>query len=108
VVVGIYDRALNQYEFSSGKDDVNCVNCALLNLKLQTVSQELKSAQQIVAFLQEDVNTLKKEFMQDNMPGNMGLTNIHIYEEGTFSSVNSKSWTKANVDFYKKISPNLK
>jgi hypothetical protein len=46
---------------------------------------------------------LKKEVMQDNMPGNMGLMNIHKYEEGTFSSVNSKSWTKANVDFHKRM-----
>jgi hypothetical protein len=41
------------------------------------------------------------------MPGNMGLMNIHKYEV-TFSSVNSKSETRANVDFHIKISPNLK
>jgi hypothetical protein len=34
------------------------------------VSQELKSAQQIIALLQKDMNTLKKQFMQDNMLGN--------------------------------------
>jgi hypothetical protein len=56
VVVGIDDSAVNLYEFSSGKDDVNC---ALLNVKLQTVSEELKSARQIIALLQ-DMNTLKK------------------------------------------------
>jgi hypothetical protein len=44
VVVGIDDSAVNQYEFLSGKDDVNCDNFTLLNVKLQTVSQELKSA----------------------------------------------------------------
>jgi hypothetical protein len=40
VVVVIDNSAVNQYEFLSGKDSVNCVNCALLNVKLQTVSQE--------------------------------------------------------------------
>jgi hypothetical protein len=65
------------------------------------MSQELKSVQQIIAILQEDMNTLKKEFMQ-------GLTNVHKYEEGTFLFVKSKSWTKADVDFYKKISHNFK
>jgi hypothetical protein len=108
VVVGIDDSAVNQYEFLSGKDVVNCVNCALLNVKVQTVSQELKSVRQIIALLQEDMNTLKKEFMQDDMSGNMGLMNIHKYEEGTFSFVKSKSLTKANVDFHKKMSLNLK
>jgi hypothetical protein len=75
VVMGIDD---------SGKNNVNCVNCALLNVKLQTVSQELKSAWQILALLQEDMNTLKKEFMQDDTWRNTGLMNIHKYEEGTF------------------------
>jgi hypothetical protein len=54
------------------------------------------------------MNNLKKEFMQDDMSGNMGLTNIRKYEEGTFSSVKSKRWKKANVDFHKNISHNLK
>lgn len=60
VVVGINDGAVNKYEFLRGKDNVNCVNCALLNVKLQTVSQEMKSSQQIIALLQEDMITLKK------------------------------------------------
>jgi hypothetical protein len=60
VVVGIDDSAVNENEFLSGKDDVNCVNCALLNAKLQTVSQESKSVEQIIALLQEDMNILKK------------------------------------------------
>jgi hypothetical protein len=92
----------------SGKDNVNRFICALLNVKLQTVSQELKSVSQIIALLQEDMNTLKKEFMQDGTSGNAGLMNICKYEEGTFSFVKSKSWTKVNVDFHKKISLNLK
>jgi hypothetical protein len=62
----------------------------------------------IIALLQEDMNTLKKEFMLDGTSGSIGLMNIHKYEEGTFSFVKSKSWTNANVDFRKKISPNLK
>jgi hypothetical protein len=53
------------------------------------------------------MNTLKKELMQDDTSGNTGLMNIHKYEEGTFSFVKSKSWTKANVDFHKKISLKL-
>jgi hypothetical protein len=63
VVLGVDNSAVNQYKFLSGKDNVNCVNCASLNVKLKTVSQELKSAQQIIALLQEDMNILKKEFM---------------------------------------------
>jgi hypothetical protein len=58
--MGTGDSAVNQYKFLNGKDDVNCVNCALLNVKLQTVSQELKTVQQIIALLHEDTNTLKK------------------------------------------------
>jgi hypothetical protein len=72
------------------------------------VLQELKSSRQNIAFLQEDMKALKKEFMQDDTSGNTGLTNIHKYEEGIFSFVKSKSWTKANVDFHKKISLFLK
>jgi hypothetical protein len=41
VVVAIDDIGVNQYEFPSGKDNVNCT---LLNVKLQPVSQEFKSA----------------------------------------------------------------
>lgn len=44
VVMGIDKSTDNQYELLSGKNDVNHINCALLNVKLQTVSQELKSA----------------------------------------------------------------
>jgi hypothetical protein len=72
------------------------------------MSQELKSVRQIIAILQEDMNTWKEEFMQNNTPGNRGLTNVHKYEEGTFLFVKSKSWTKANVGFNKKISHNFK
>jgi hypothetical protein len=103
VVVVKEDSVVSQYEFLSGKDDVSCVNCALLNVKLQTVSQESKSARQIIAVQQEDTNTLKKDFMQDNTSGNKGLTNVHKHEEGTFSFVKIKNWTKANIDFHKKI-----
>jgi hypothetical protein len=68
------------------------------------VSHESKSALQIIAVLQEDLNTLKKEFVQDNTSENTGLTNVYKYEEETISFVKSKSWTKANQDFHKKIS----
>jgi hypothetical protein len=54
------------------------------------------------------MNTSKKEFMPDDTSGNTGLANMHRYEEGTFSFLKSKSWTKANVEFRKKISHNLK
>jgi hypothetical protein len=58
-----------------------------LNVKVQTASQELKPAQQVIALLQEDINTKERirEFVQDDTSGNMGLMNIHKYEEGTFS-----------------------
>jgi hypothetical protein len=75
--------AVNQYEFLSGKGNVDCVNCTLLNVKLQTVSQELKSPWQIIALLQEGMNTLKKELMQDDTSGYMGVTNI-VWELPTF------------------------
>jgi hypothetical protein len=65
VFVVIENSVVNQYEFLSGEDDVICVNCALLNVKLQTVSQKFKAERQIIAVLQGDMNTLKKEFMQD-------------------------------------------
>jgi hypothetical protein len=42
--VNIENSAVNHNEILSGKDVVSCVNCALLNVKLQTVSQQLKSA----------------------------------------------------------------
>jgi hypothetical protein len=54
------------------------------------------------------MNTLKKEFMQNDISGNTGLTNIHKYVEGTFSYMESKSWTKANVNVHKKISLYIK
>jgi hypothetical protein len=87
----------NHHEFSSGKGDINCVNCALLKVELQTVSQELKSVRRIIALLQEDMNTL---------PGNAGPTNTHK-NEGLFSLVNSKSWKKAVV-YLNKQTPNFK
>jgi hypothetical protein len=46
--------------------------------------------------------------MQDNMSGNTGLMHVHKYEEGTFSFMKSKSWTRKNVGFHKKISLNSK
>jgi hypothetical protein len=61
----------------------------------------------IIALLQEDMNTLKKKLMQDDTSENVGLPNIHKYEEEMFSIVKSESWVKANVDF-RKISLNLK
>jgi hypothetical protein len=41
---------------------------------MQNPTQELKSARQIIALLQEDMNTLKREFMQDDMSGKNGPT----------------------------------
>jgi hypothetical protein len=35
VVVGV-DSEANHYEFLSGKDNINCVNCILLNVKPHT------------------------------------------------------------------------
>jgi hypothetical protein len=71
------------------------------------VSQELKFARRIIALLQEDVHILKK-VMQGGTSGNIGLMNIHKYEEGTFPFVKSKSWTNATVDIHKKILLNFK
>jgi hypothetical protein len=83
----VEDSAVNQHEHSSGKNDVNCVNCALLNVKLQNVLQEFKFVRLIIALLQEDMNILKEEHRHDDTVP----TCIHNYEEGTFSSVNGKS-----------------
>jgi hypothetical protein len=59
-VVIMENSAVIHNEFLSGKDVVSYVNCALLNVKLQTVSQELKSARQIIAVLQEDNEHFKE------------------------------------------------
>jgi hypothetical protein len=61
-----------------------------------------------IALLQEDMNILKEEHRHDDTSGNTVLMSIHNYKEGTFSSVNGKSWKQVTVDPYKKISPNLK
>jgi hypothetical protein len=108
VAMCLEDGAVNQYECSSGKNDVNCVNWALLNVKLQNVLQELKSVRLIIALLQEDMNILKEEHKHKDTSGNTVPTSIHNYKEGTFSSVNGKSWTQVTVDPQKKISPNIK
>jgi hypothetical protein len=42
------------------------------------------------------------------MSAYIGLTNIYKYVGGTFPSVKSKSWTKGNAYFHKKISLSLK
>jgi hypothetical protein len=70
VAMCVEDSAVNQYDCSSGKNDVNCVNCALLNVKLQNVLQELKMARLIIALLQEDMNILKEEHRHDDKSGN--------------------------------------
>jgi hypothetical protein len=45
------------------------------------VSQEFRSARQIIALLQEDMNTLKKDFMQDDTSGNMGLIYVNMKKD---------------------------
>jgi hypothetical protein len=60
VVVVIGNGAVNQHEFLSGKDAVGFVNCPLLNVTLQTMSQQLKPARRVIAVLQEVMSTLKK------------------------------------------------
>ena len=50
----------NQYECSRGIIDLNCVNCVLLNEKLQNVLQELKSVRSIIALLREDMNNIRE------------------------------------------------
>jgi hypothetical protein len=46
------ESAVNQYKYLSGKDDVNCVNCALIKVKLKTRNE--------IDILQEEMNWLKK------------------------------------------------
>jgi hypothetical protein len=60
VVLVIVNSAVNQHEFLSGKDVVSFVNCPILNVKLQIMSQEFKPARQVIAVLQEIMSTLKK------------------------------------------------
>jgi hypothetical protein len=78
--------AVNQYEHLSSKDDVNCMNCALMKVKINSISQEMKSMQLVIDILQEEMNWLKKERRKDFSTGELDQTNDCKHEERTFSS----------------------
>jgi hypothetical protein len=65
------ESAVTQYKYLRGKDDVNCVNCGLIKVKLESVSQEMKSIQLVINILQEKMNWLKMESRQDVSVGNL-------------------------------------
>jgi hypothetical protein len=50
VVVVIGNSAVNQHEFLSGKGVVSFVKCPLMNVKLQTISQEFKLRNRLLLF----------------------------------------------------------
>jgi alpha-D-ribose 1-methylphosphonate 5-triphosphate synthase subunit PhnG len=60
VVAHCMESAVNQYEHWSGKDDMHCVKCALMNAKLQSMSQEMKSMQLVIDILQEKINLVEE------------------------------------------------
>jgi len=51
---------ISQYKCSGDNIDLNCVNCILLNEKLQNELQELKLAWSIIALPQEDMNNIRE------------------------------------------------
>jgi hypothetical protein len=69
------------------KDDVNC---ALMKVKLNSISQEMKSMHLVIDILQEEMKWLKEERRQGVSAGNLDQTNERKHEEGTFSSGYSK------------------
>jgi hypothetical protein len=48
VVEPCIESAINQYEYLCGKDDVSCMNCVLMEVKLNSISQEIKSMQLVI------------------------------------------------------------
>jgi hypothetical protein len=89
----------------SGKEDVNCVNCALMKVKLKSISQKMKSMQLVTDILQEEMNWLKEERRQDVSTGNLDQTNECKHEERTFSCGYSK---KTNNNSHKMMMPSPK
>jgi hypothetical protein len=64
----------------------------------------VKSAHQIIALLQEDINTLKREAVNDNTQVNAERVNKQRHEEGLFSAVDNKRREKLNTGLSKKSS----
>jgi hypothetical protein len=77
-----------------GKDDIHCVKCALMNVKVQSMIQEMKSLQLIIDILQEEMNWLKKEHKQDISSGNSDSANELKHKEEMHTLDNSKEWEK--------------
>jgi hypothetical protein len=75
-----------------------------LKEELLSISLEVKSAHHIIALLQEDINTLKREAVNDNTHVNAGRVNKQRHEEGLFSLVDNKSREKLNAGLSKKSS----
>ena len=56
LVVGVDEGSSSQY--SGDNIDLNCVNCVVLNEKLQNMLQEFQSAWSIIALPQEDMTNI--------------------------------------------------
>jgi hypothetical protein len=85
---------VSQYEYLVGKDDIHCVKCALMNVKVQSMIKEMKSRQLVIDILQEEINWLKKEHKQDISSGNSDSTNELKNKEEMHTLDNSKEWEK--------------
>jgi hypothetical protein len=60
LVVGVNEGSSSQYKYSDDNIDLNCVNCVMLNEKLQNVLQEFQLVRSIIALLQEDMNNFRE------------------------------------------------
>jgi hypothetical protein len=99
------ESVVNQHKYLSGKDDENC---ALMKVKLKSLSLEMKSMQLVMDILQEEMDWLKKECRQDVSTGNVDQTNKRKHEEGIFPSCYSNEWTEVNKNSHKKMLPSPK
>jgi Na+-translocating ferredoxin:NAD+ oxidoreductase RnfA subunit len=58
LVVGVNEGSSKQYKCSDNNIDLKCVNCVVLNEKLQNVLKEYQLVQSIIAFLPDDLNNI--------------------------------------------------
>lgn len=81
------ESEVEKFEYSQDGKDIRCVNCALMKLKLHSVSQEVKSLQGVIDILQDEVNGLRKELYLNPMAD-------REHKEGLLTSDQGKDWSK--------------
>jgi hypothetical protein len=72
-------------------DEVRCQCCVKLEIELNEVTSELKSATDIIRFLKEELDLVNTKECNN-------ASNIHIQEEGTYSTAESGNWTQVPVE----------